>query len=191
MLEETMRENKLYLQIATIESMRFVTKACIASDGQPIENAVQCQISEDGISWVLTFKAGRHGSEKVAEQFIQYVTDGGNTTGATIACETGESKPEKLNFAFLGDLYIKKRGDDHEYVGEDVVIAQGHNKRDANNWWLGGRNMVNLIDAKVIKGVEQTFNVVDAILPGIYLLGFMPYMSEPNRFTISYIDIGT
>ncbi len=168
-----------------------MTKECYASKGQPIEKEVVCELADDGISWKLTFKAGRHGSDEAADKFIKYITADGKMTGASIGCKTMVTHPDKLNFAFLGDLYIRDKNDKYECVGKDIVFAQGHNSKDNNNWWIGGRNMVNLFDAKILKGVEQNFtkDILETEAVLTCLCTFMPYLSESNRFSITKISL--
>lgn len=157
MLDATIRDNVLNLSLSKVEALRFEVTACIASKGQPIEENVKCELSNG--NWKMTFRAGRHNSKEVAEKFIEYITDGNETSGACIGCDTMTSRPDELNFAFLGDLYFTEHEGD-TFVGKDIVIAQGNISGLVNNWWIGGKNMENVFDLKVLKGIRQGFSKV-------------------------------
>ena len=186
----TKRENKLIIQVSGVSKMEFRTKEVSISDGQPFDRDVESKMGDDGISWELVFKAGRHGTSDVAEKFIDYITDNKTTTGASIATDSYDNHPSKLNFAFLGDLVIKTIGDDKEYIGKDIVFAQGHNGRSRNNWWIGGRNMNNIIDVSIIKGIEQKFVKNEKNIDAFFcqLVGFIP-ASSVNKFKVTIISI--
>lgn len=124
MIEAKLRNNELFLKMSKVTDMRFEVIDCIASDGQPIEREVTCEVADDGMSWKLTFKAGRHGSDKVAKEYVKYLTDDKGTTGASIGCTTLEESPDKLNFAFLGNLYIQDHDDKNSGNSGPYCIAE-------------------------------------------------------------------
>jgi hypothetical protein len=82
----------------------------------------------------ITFSEGRNNSTSPATFFTRFAPNGHNTFN---------HNPDKLNFAFHGDMYITIAGDGIispvPYKISDMVIGQGH-KGAFNNWWFGGAN---------------------------------------------------
>lgn len=80
------------------------------------------------------FIVGRNGSKRVAEWFSGHIGASHNTFG---------HDPDKLNFAFLGDLTLSIQGPDLDpkepVTFRDIALAQGHSGA-TNNWWFGGRH---------------------------------------------------
>lgn len=141
-LGATQRTNEVKFYISGVSDFKFDVTDYKVSDGQPAEKNVTSELSSDKTYWNLTINAGRHGTSEVAKWFEDHISNG-SASGAAIGCDTFDKMPEKLNFAYMGDISFKI--DNKKYIGKDIVIAQGHNARSRNNWWIGGRNMQNLI----------------------------------------------
>ncbi|QOR35073.1 hypothetical protein IMX26_16695 [Clostridium sp. 'deep sea'] len=83
----------------------------------------------------MTFRIGRHGSDRVANWFKRRIP--ANQT-------TFNHNPGKLNFGFMGTLKltitggILGKGKD-TFTFKNIGIAQGH-AGASNNWWFGGQN---------------------------------------------------
>ncbi|CAL2092180.1 conserved hypothetical protein [Tenacibaculum sp. 190524A05c] len=102
---------------------------------------------------IITVKAGRKKSSKVAEWFTDAI---GN--GSAIGCQTIDKLPTKLNFACKGTMSFTHGG--KLYTGEDIIIAQGSTAAARNNWWIGGPNMTTINDfpAGVLSIIGQNFS---------------------------------
>jgi len=124
----TIRDNHVQLSLTGLKIISFDVTDHSISDGQPYEG-----VTVEGND-KLNVRAGRHGSEKVAKWFRDKAS-----TGAVIACDTFDSYPGKLNFAVYGKLTFEFSG--KTWTVQNVLLAQGHNARSRNNWWMGGPNM--------------------------------------------------
>lgn len=139
----TSHDNDVVFQTPADTSYSFrETDHCITSE-QPW-NGITVK-SEEG-KLTLTIKAGRSGSDEVAEYFKN-----ATNSGFIVKTDSADSMPDKLNFAVKGVL-INNNGKE---LG--VVIAQGHNARGRNNWWVG----LTEISAK-----GQSINVFDLEIKG-------------------------
>ncbi len=141
----TEHDNEFYLNASTnVNTISFKFNGdYIISDGQPWSG-----VSSDGGKIVV--KAGRHGSEKCAKWFKDYVAS--NYDNMIHTCG-GDNLPEKLNFAIRGILKV----DGEEY---DVCIGQGHRPfTGENNWHIASRSIMADSDAKNgALGVRMTQN---------------------------------
>lgn len=111
----------------------YVTKDQSISSGQdPRERNTPPQSYDVSGSGEITFSVGRHGSGRVANWFSSLVGGSHNTFG---------NDPDKLNFAFDGDLSLLIDGPglspNHPVFLPDIFLAQGHTYA-SNNWWFGG-----------------------------------------------------
>ncbi|HEY9132954.1 MAG TPA: hypothetical protein VIM98_14475 [Dyella sp.] len=88
----------------------------------------------------ISFEVGRKGSEQVAEWFAKRVGGNLNTFG---------KNPDRLNFAFQGDLSLSIEGPgldpDKPVVLPNIFLAQGHSG-STNNWWFGGQTCMKVIE---------------------------------------------
>jgi hypothetical protein len=111
----------------------YVTKDQSISGGQdPHEKNKPPQSYDVSGGGEITFSVGRNGSERVGNWFASQVGGSHNTFG---------KNPDKLNFAFNGDLSLLIDGpglsSSHPVSLPDIFLAQGHTYA-ANNWWFGG-----------------------------------------------------
>lgn len=95
---------------------------------------------DDSRAGYIDVRAGRHGSEDVANWFKARV----NLAVATrqLEWDPDNDRPHKLNFAIIGDLVLKAKGsppNGGSVLCRDIVIGQGH-VGAYNNWWIGGKN---------------------------------------------------
>lgn len=90
-------------------------------------------------SWLLTVEANRHGDGDVATWFKKQVG-----TGNAIATDNYDDMPGDLSFAIKGEMELTSTilNKEVSWVCEELVIAQGHNARSRNNWWIGCKNML-------------------------------------------------
>jgi hypothetical protein len=101
---------------------------CI-TDGQPYDGVTSGMSGGNGY---INVKAGRHGSDDVADWFKHRADV---AVGDRVA---SDSWPDELNFAVYGDMVVK--GSNGGCVKcTDIVIGQGHTGA-YNNWWIGGKS---------------------------------------------------
>ncbi|MDI2144880.1 hypothetical protein KBJ94_22770 [Pseudomonas sp. ITA] len=130
----TEHNNEVLFSIPGLTGFDFRANAYKITNGQPY-SGVTSSISRPNEGKIVV-KAGRSGSSEVADWFRQQVG-----SGATLACLSTSSYPDKLNFAIKGDFTISTN---HKTViCKDVLISQGH-KNTSNNWWMGGPNLSTL-----------------------------------------------
>ncbi|AOM39945.1 hypothetical protein [Xenorhabdus hominickii] len=151
------RDNNFSLKMMGMTNVVFNVTDHYITSGQGWEGVT---VSDDSEGCIFLVRAGRKGSSAPADWFKNKVT-GGNA----IACDTLAPLPSKLNFAFIGDLSFEHGG--NKYSGTDIVIAQGHNARSRNNWWLGGKHMSEITDLPlgIYKLQGQPFKESGGVLP--------------------------
>lgn len=136
----TARDNDFILKLKGVSAFSFKITNHSITGGQPWDGITKFSSDSDGNN-TMTIKAGRKGSDDVATWFNNKVG-----SGHAIGCNTSShTTPSKLNFAFTGTLSFEY--EDKSYSCPDVVIGQGHSSSSRNNWWLGGKNMVGIMDA--------------------------------------------
>jgi len=127
---------------------------CI-SDGQDPDKKIQkdnpYKIEENG---EITFHFGRHGSEKVANWWVETKKIESDQT-------TFDHNPSELNFAAVGDLLLNIQ-DERTSVTKtitipNVAIAQGHSGA-SNNWWFGG-NDFSYIGSHTVYGTNNSLDI--------------------------------
>lgn len=122
--------------------------------GQPFQGVNVT--SEGNHIWILHIKAGRKGSEEVAKWF--------NTVGHEhmVATQNYAETPSKLNFAVRGTLRLSVllpgAKTTKEFHCRNFYIAQGHNNRDRNNWWMGYSKMFDIDEHRSGKAVGYAFD---------------------------------
>lgn len=148
--KETPRDNEFTFKMAGISKLAFDMKEHSITEGQPWKGITGYGCNQERCT--LTVKAGRKASKEVADWFKKNI--GG---GSAMGCGSFDKLPQQLNFAFKGTLSFSHQG--VVYSGQDVVLAQGHNARSRNNWWVGGANMSQLINWPIphIGIASQTF----------------------------------
>jgi len=121
-------DNDVRLILTGIKLVSFEVDDYCISSGQPYSGV---SVTSDD---TIQIKAGRHGTSGVAEWFKN-----NSSGGVVIACDSDDKYPSKLNFAVFGTLTFQLTG--KTYVVKKMLLAQGHNARDRNNWWTGGPEM--------------------------------------------------
>ena len=90
-------------------------------------------------SYRFNIKSTRFLSKETADWFKE------KTSGGTTSCMMNfnlDSNPKKLNFAIIGNLKIKYRGE--EIVLKGLIIGQGRSLGINNNWWFGGKGFESI-----------------------------------------------
>lgn len=140
---------------------------CI-TDGQPLSEVICTNDSPN--SWKLRIKAGRKGSKEVAEWYKNQVG-----IDHSVTTDNYDNMPDKLNFAVKGTMKITSTVLGNEVIFEcsDLVIAQGHNARSRNNWWIGHKQMNSIEIFEILKENKRGFTFFKGDKVGIpVLVGF-------------------
>lgn len=169
----TEHDNDVFFAIAGVEDFDFQEEAHSITDGQPY-SGTSSEVSDPGAEGKITVKAGRKGSEDVAEWFKDQVG-----AGQTVVCDSSGTFPDKLNFAVEGTL--KMTVGDNKVTCNDVLVAQGHFGAN-NNWWMGGPHM-NGAHVSISGATAQFCSVEDSPLPALVV--FSPQTPCVNHFNIS------
>lgn len=128
------RDNDVYIKATMpgadqVINGHYLVQGHSVAGGQDPDNKIHSGlIASFGRDGRMRFIVGRKGSKGVASWF----------SGQISAAETTfNHKPDKLNFAFMGQLTlnIERLG---TLIFENVALAQGHTL-NANNWWFGAR----------------------------------------------------
>lgn len=156
-VESTIRTNEFTLVMPGLSNLKFEIQSYSISSGQPWEGISKIECNKEGCTMFVM--AGRHGTSATANWFADAIE-----SGSAIGCDTYDTMPGELNFAFKGTLSFDHGG--KTYNGNDVVIAQGSNARSRNNWWIGGPKMsIFTVIPPFVAAVGQTFNVHGSIIP--------------------------
>jgi len=107
----------------TVQSVEFEVQTHAITQGQPYEG-----VSSD--DYCLDVRAGRHGSEWVANDF-----NDGITWDNAFGLFADDPLPEELNFAIFGTMNLTI--DNTTLVCPEMRLAQGHQPLN-NNWWIAG-----------------------------------------------------
>lgn len=103
------------------------------TDGQPWDYIRYGTSDGEG---VIHIRAGRKGSEEVADWFKDKVGKGHAISTRDV---TPVGWPDELNFATYGHMNLKDRHGRYAQC-HGIVIAQGH-AGTYNNWWIGSENL--------------------------------------------------
>lgn len=146
----TTRSNEVKFYIDEDFTMDFTQDGeIVITKDQPHDDPATCKCEYDEKEGknlcTITINAGRKGSSDVAELFAKEVEK--YQTIATDNYQAG-GMPSNLNFYVKGKMTITKKESDKkggilstkQYYAE-VILAQGHNKRDRNNWWFASKSM--------------------------------------------------
>ena len=125
------RDNYVYFDVydpmvafpPLVQSVQFNETSHSITQGQPYEGV-------STLGGYLDVKAGRHGSEEVAQDF-----NAGITSDNAWGLATDTPLPSELNFAVFGTMSVTI--DDATRVCTEMRIAQGH-YFSTNNWWIAG-----------------------------------------------------
>ena len=151
-IESTVRTNKFTLEMSGLSNLKFELTDHFITSGQPWEGISKIECRLDGSGCTMYVMAGRVASKETANWFADAIKP-----GSALGCETTDTMPERLNFAFKGNMSFDHGG--YTYSGDDIVIAQGHTQGFRNNWWFGGPYMKGGVLPKCAAGVRQTFEV--------------------------------
>lgn len=186
------KDNIVRIEVSEVTEMKFECTKYSVSKGQQLDDKnIEVSLSEDKLTWEINIKAGRHGTEEVAKWFKEQISSQKEQSGAVIACDSYDEMPVSLNFAVEGTMTMKFR-DGKTVEIPDMVIAQGHNARSRNNWWLGGKNFQNVFDIKELAGIIKMKSIAykkskKVSIPEFYI--FYPAGNKENQFNIIYISI--
>ncbi|MCX7970909.1 MAG: hypothetical protein N3A57_05035, partial [Negativicutes bacterium] len=116
---------------------------------------------------VITAKAGREDSEDVAYTWKSF------SKGSDSVCadRSIDKEPQKLNFAFFGQMVIKGTFGTHTYR---YGLAQGNQMGAFNNWWF------------TFAGGAQRKGDCLVSPDGAYVVSRLKTGGEDNAFLISY-----
>lgn len=171
----TERDNYVQLSLTGIKIVSFEEEDHCVSSGQPYDGVSVA--SDDKIE----IKAGRHGTSEVAAWFKNQ-----SSGGVVIGCDTDDQYPSKLNFAVLGTLTFEFTG--KTYVVKKMLLAQGHNARDRNNWWTGGPKMQGgSVDPWVGAAIATAYEK-KGILP-IGKVAFIADVFDVSKFNLGVIGL--
>lgn len=146
-VDATIRTNEFTLEMSGLSNLKFDIQSHFITDGQPWEGISKIQCSDTGCTMYV--EAGRKGSSETADWFKSAINP-----GSAIGCDTYDTLPEELNFAFKGTMTFDHGG--KTYTGKDIVIAQG-STIVRNNWWIGGPHMSVLTNIpNVLAAAAQT-----------------------------------
>ena len=109
-----------------VQSVQFDETSHSITQGQPYEGVSSVN------GYTLDVRAGRHGSEEVAQDFNAGIT-WNNALGIDTSVRT--SLPAELNFAVFGNLSMTIDGATR--ACQEMRIAQGH-RGTVNKWWIAG-----------------------------------------------------
>lgn len=149
-----MHDNIVRFRISKVKDLEFKYIEHEISNGKHLDTDIKTKLSKDGLEWNMCIKADRHGSDSVAKWFKDQITNYGTQSGAAIGCDTYDAMPGSLNFAVKGDL-IATEPDGHKITIPNIIIAQGNNARSRNNWWIGGADLENAVDIKLLAGLVK------------------------------------
>jgi len=171
----TERDNYVRLCLTGIKIVSFEEEDHCVSSGQPYDGV---SVSSDD---TIEIKAGRHGTSEVAAWFKNQ-----SSGGVVIGCDTDDQYPSKLNFAVFGTLTFEFNGKTH--VVKKMLLAQGHNARDRNNWWTGGPQMQGgtmnpWIGAAIATAYNKNGNIPFA------KVAFMADVSDTSKFNLGVIGL--
>lgn len=170
-------DNEVFFAIAGIKSFEFTETGHAITPKQPYSGTFS-NVSKAGAQARIVVKAGRKGSEGVADWFKAQVG-----AGQTLVCDSKGTFPDKLNFAVKGTL--KMTIGDKKITCDNVIVAQGHFGVN-NNWWMGGPNMQGAHVS--LSGVTlQTCKAEGSLLP--VEVTFSPQTPCVNNFNISTISV--
>lgn len=174
----TEHDNDVFFALPGLESVTFTETGHDITSDQPYSGAT-ASTPESGRGQI-TVKAGRKGSSDVADWFKTQVA-----SGQTLACDSKDTFPDKLNFAVEGTLKMTVGGD--EITCDNVIVAQGHFGTN-NNWWMGGPDMQGVHVS--VSGVTGQFcRKKGSVLP--VLVTFSPQTPCVNNFNFSVISVPT
>lgn len=175
-----------------IQSISYVTNSLQITDGQPSDPPATIEV-EDHV-FEITMKAGRKGSEDVANSFTSACGD----ASKEYAPSRGGGTPDELNFYFAVTIQFTNGG------VATVYLAQG-NSVLTNNWWIGGGPIFsedtprleytagNQVFTLALSGNHETFELkqtdVRPLLPIQYVFVLMlENHSFDNMFALSGIS---
>jgi len=163
MLEVTMTYHNNYAHFLYNDDMKIesggrytITDYYITSGQDPDNHIFKEKVIDvnptNDRSGQLKFVLGRKGSTDTANWWKDRISPDQNQY---------DSEPDKLNFAFIGDLTLNMDG--KYYVFSDFALAQGHTYI-YNNWWVGGKECRQFTpyscDCIVCDGKDENGNMV-------------------------------
>jgi hypothetical protein len=155
-----MKTNEVVFEMPGISNVNFDLKDHDA--GKSHFEGISLRAQEGKCTIIVA--ADRHGQSSVAKSFKERAI---TPKGGTTACDSDDIYPDKLNFWIKGTMSFDVGG--KHYVGKDVVLAQGHNARLRNNWWIGGPGVevITRIKPSITSVAHQTYH--SGLLPAIVI----------------------
>jgi hypothetical protein len=165
-------DNYISFKKTGITSASYKINAYSITSGQPF-NGSTTFVDNDGIN--IDFNAGRKASYENANWFKQQAI-GGNA----IATDDIDSWPTELNFASNGNLTLMWEG--KTIIVENLIIAQGHNTNDRNNWWIASGKASQLVGANPLLQVLVVPGNIAGVIPEPVMLKFQAVIGDMSHF---------
>ena len=184
-VEATIPTNEFTLVMPGLSKLNFEIHSYSITSGQPWKGIFKIECNDEGCTMFV--EAGRKGSEETARWFKEAIAVSSSQPGSAIGTDSFDALPDKLNFAFKGTMSFHHQ--EKTYTGNDIVIAQGHNARSRNNWWIGGPNM-SIIAAVpgFMAGIAQNFKPKPGIIP-VAKVTFMTSIGNVSSMQVGVIGV--
>ena len=189
-----MHDNIVYFEISNVKELKFEYLDHAVSKGSKFDTNIETELSKDGLKWRMCIKADRHGTSEVAKWFKDQITNHGTQTGAAVGCDSYDDMPGGLNFAVKGNLIVTNPAGRKIKI-PNVIIAQGHNARSHNNWWIGGAEFENVVNIKMLAGMFKKKAIAYERVIGGDKSAFAPeYVvfypaSGVNTFNVTHVKV--
>ena len=180
------RTNKFKLVMPRLSKLNFEIHSYSITSGQPWKGISKIECNDEGCTMFV--EAGRKGSKATAQWFKEAIAVSSSQPGSAIGTDSFDALPDKLNFAFKGTMSFHHQG--KTYTGNNIVIAQGHNSRSRNNWWIGGPNMsiITRLPILVTAGIAQNFKPKPGIIP-IAKVTFMATFRNISSMQVGVVGV--
>jgi len=143
-------DNFFTFKIHNVTKAEFYLNDYNISSGQPWNGVKLYDFDKNGIT--LNATAGRHKTKAVANWFNEKCKP-----GRVIGVNSIDDSPYELNFAFLGNLRFTLNNSDINVYS--ILIGQGHNTLNRNNWFVGGPNFKVSVTLDVgVKEIMDTYS---------------------------------
>jgi hypothetical protein len=175
----TLQKNEFTFKMVGLSDFKFEIHEHYITPKQPFNGITKTQCNQEGCT--ITVVAGRSQSKEVANWFKLKIGQ-----GSAIGCASFDRLPDKLNFAFIGTMSFSHKG--RTYTGHDIVLAQGHNARSRNNWWIGGSNMSTITNVPVphLAAIAQNFTYAGFLIAKV---DFVTLLEQVSHLDMGLIDI--
>jgi len=141
------RDNYAYICSDEIKSIDSLPDKWAVSDGQPMEPPAT--VTQEGNQFLILFKAGRHKTPEVANQFHHGSGGDGHMFSPFTIKDT---KPAELNFCFGLRIHWKSGEFSDVYLGQGSTFGR-------NNWWIGSAAITYKEGRATIKKGEEVLQL--------------------------------